>query len=295
LEDVRAVSRPEHPSISALGAVLLSALALGLGFALLLLFAAARSLSGEALPEAWSAVAADPVNLAAAQAMGFAVTIAVGLRASTGDASIPTAPALALDPRSPALLAVAGILGVALQFPLSELANCIHELRPLSIDEQLARRELMTPTTIGAGLSIVFSAVLVAPATEELLFRGLLLRGLRNHHGTAVAVIVSSLLFGVVHLEVGSFLYASAAGLMLAALALRTGSTFVGMMAHMGVNATPLLLPERLLPIDGFNTVSAEVTHLHPPLLFLACGATVALFFVILRLSRRPEPHGDSS
>ena len=42
-------------------------------------------------------------------------------------------------------------------------------------------------------------AVVVAPVTEEFLFRGLIYRSIRDRHGVALGAIVSALLFGVIH------------------------------------------------------------------------------------------------
>lgn len=46
----------------------------------------------------------------------------------------------------------------------------------------------------------VFLALVLAPITEELFFRGILYRGVRDRHGVALGMIVSSVLFGATHL-----------------------------------------------------------------------------------------------
>lgn len=48
---------------------------------------------------------------------------------------------------------------------------------------------------------VVFAlfAAVVAPITEEFVFRGLLFRSIRDRHGVAAGAIVSALLFGVIH------------------------------------------------------------------------------------------------
>jgi uncharacterized protein len=58
----------------------------------------------------------------------------------------------------------------------------------LSDDLSAAGRVLATILAVG-----------IAPFTEELFFRGLLYRSLRDRHGVRVAIVVSSLLFGLVH------------------------------------------------------------------------------------------------
>jgi membrane protease YdiL (CAAX protease family) len=89
-------------------------------------------------------------------------------------------------------------------------------------------------------------AIAVAPAVcEELLFRGFVLQALLARLGTAGAVALSAVLFGVIHLDFsggGATLYrvpfAIAVGVGFALLRLRTGSLLPAMLAHAVVNAT---------------------------------------------------------
>jgi membrane protease YdiL (CAAX protease family) len=114
-------------------------------------------------------------------------------------------------------------------------------------------REVVTPAQLSSDLSglgvaaaVVF-AIVVAPFTEELFFRGLLFRSLR-HRGFWPAAIVSSALFGLVHLVGAPFLEGlllqiplTAAGFGFAAIADRWGLT-ASLGAHVGFNAIGLLL-----------------------------------------------------
>ncbi len=48
-------------------------------------------------------------------------------------------------------------------------------------------------------VSIFFALVVIAPISEEVLYRGILYRGLRNSTGRVVAAIITSILFGFLH------------------------------------------------------------------------------------------------
>jgi len=67
-------------------------------------------------------------------------------------------------------------------------------------NEEVAVPEQVTGDLRGFEL-VVFAvfAVVVAPITEEFLFRGLIYRSIRDRHGVALGAIVSALLFGVIH------------------------------------------------------------------------------------------------
>jgi membrane protease YdiL (CAAX protease family) len=65
----------------------------------------------------------------------------------------------------------------------------------------------------------VFGVVL-APLGEELLFRGILLRALRDY-GDGICILVSGLLFGLLHANVYQIFYAFALGAFFAWLTAR--------------------------------------------------------------------------
>lgn len=90
-------------------------------------------------------------------------------------------------------------------------------------------------------------AVIVAPVIEEVLFRGLLLQRWALRWGTMTAVILSSSLFAIGHVEVlGHFVF----GVAMAALYLRTRSLWVPISAHALNNfiVSVLTLPSELSP-----------------------------------------------
>lgn len=239
--------------------------------------------SGASVNEAAMAVARAPLNLGLAQLVGFGVALVFGLRGLSRRG--PALVELEVHAVGAPVLLAAAVAGVALQFPLAELGNQLHELWPVPIEEQLRIQELTTAHDLWDGLSIVFALVFVAPVTEELLFRGLLLPDLARRYGPMVALVATSLLFGASHGDRVVGVYAAVAGLILGAVALRTGTTLIAIVMHASVNAMPVLLPARVLPIAGFNVVSEEVQHLPWPLLLASSlGALVALALVV-RLS----------
>jgi uncharacterized protein len=50
-------------------------------------------------------------------------------------------------------------------------------------------------------ISLLVTAVVAAPVVEEMVFRGLMLRGLRSRMGAVLAVAVQALLFGLAHVD----------------------------------------------------------------------------------------------
>jgi membrane protease YdiL (CAAX protease family) len=95
---------------------------------------------------------------------------------------------------------------------------------------------------------VAVAAVVVAPVVEELLFRGLLLQGLMLRIGFWPAAVLSSVLFGVLHmasLDAGGAALAVATGVMglgLCVLARRTGRLGPGIGVHAVRNALAMIL-----------------------------------------------------
>ena len=94
----------------------------------------------------------------------------------------------------------------------------------------------------GAGILLTLQALsLVTPISEELLFRGFVLRGLLRSIGPGPAVAASALVFAVLHLEPGAMIPIFFTGIVLGWLFVRTGSLWPCVAAHAAQNTLALL------------------------------------------------------
>jgi membrane protease YdiL (CAAX protease family) len=115
--------------------------------------------------------------------------------------------------------------------------------------------EVSTPEQVSADVSTggkvlaVVLAVAIAPIAEELFFRGVLFRSIRDRRGFAVGAVVSALLFGLVHyvpspwkdaLLLQSIMVFT--GFALAWIYERRGSIAANMAAHVTFNAIGITL-----------------------------------------------------
>ena len=90
-------------------------------------------------------------------------------------------------------------------------------------------------------LSLILLALLPA-IFEELIFRGILLNGLRQGLSDIAALFMSALMFALIHGSIQQLVYPFALGLVLGWLAMRTGSTFTSMLVHFLNNAIVLIV-----------------------------------------------------
>jgi hypothetical protein len=112
----------------------------------------------------------------------------------------------------------------------------------------------LTGASHGAGFVVIaIATVLLAPAMEELFFRGLLLKGLvrvftklgavggARVAGVILAVIVDGLLFGLAHGEWIQLAGLATFGAILAAVSYRTGRLGMNMVAHASFNLVAII------------------------------------------------------
>lgn len=240
------------------------------GFAAVLLREASHGLSRE---DAMHAVSTDPVTLGAVHAAVMGAAVFIVLRLVGRD--VPIREALGLSPVPRRTIALALLGGASMQLALAEVSNLVQERWPIPIEAQLLQRDLLTPDSWVDGAAAVVAFALIAPLGEELFFRSLLLPGLARRYGGAPALFATAMLFGAVHYGFPALVVPAAlAGLVLGGLVMRSGSVLPAIAAHIGNNGLVLLLPERLVRIEGLNTVGEDVYHLDP---WIVAGATAAM------------------
>lgn len=129
----------------------------------------------------------------------------------------------------------------------------------------------------------LISTVLVAPAVEEILFRGIILSRLRKAMPAAPAILLSALVFGLMHGQMLWIAYAAFLGIILALVAVRTKSILATILLHVTFNFTGMLVP-RLVP-EASGAVYMAIA---------AAGAVLTAVGMIMILRRRQSDVQDS-
>lgn len=95
-----------------------------------------------------------------------------------------------------------------------------------------------------SGFEVVLMGMVVVgavPVAEELVFRGVLLDALRERVGPGVAVVGSSVLFGLMHVELALVVATGLLGGVLGVLRLRSDSIWPAVVLHAANNGLALL------------------------------------------------------
>jgi membrane protease YdiL (CAAX protease family) len=156
-------------------------------------------------------------------------TIAVGLVVLWGcrRTGARNTTVLRFAPFPPLLVAPLVLLTLGSSIVLSEIDNLLRTILPIP---QLFSEALLDLHQEGWGNLVAL--IVVAPLTEELLFRGLILRGLIAERGEWAAVLYSSLFFGLLHLNPWQLPSAFVLGIVLGWLFIRSRSLLPCILLH---------------------------------------------------------------
>lgn len=106
---------------------------------------------------------------------------------------------------------------------------------------RLLENAIPSPDTTGSFILMLIIIGLIAGICEEILFRGVILRGFEGA-GPLPAILISSALFGLMHFDFQKLLATFLLGIIIAFVVYRTNSIFAGIIAHFTNNAIALAL-----------------------------------------------------
>ena len=190
--------------------------------------------------------------------------------------------------KSPKLLILSiFITCIGLAIIVSEIDNIFQKYFPMNDELSDFFMNLFKTKDI-LGSILVLS--IVAPITEELFFRGIIFKSFLNQYNLKFSIILSSLLFGLIHLNPWQFLGSSLLGIYLSWIYYETENLFTPILAHSFFNGIPILLTKFApMEIEGLTKKSKSFS-LQPlcldisGIVLLISG--IALTHVILKKSR---------
>ena len=171
----------------------------------------------------------------------------------------------------------------------SELDNVLEYFLPMPLLLENAFESIMVEQLF---IFSIIMIVIIPTITEEMLFRGIIVSGFKENYSGKKTIIVSALLFGLIHLNPWQFVSAFIVGLFSAWLCLRTKSILLCLYIHFFNNLLGLIAMKfsETMPIKGFNTAYAG-EPVFQPLWFDAIGLIIVALgiLLILRCVRRTQ------
>lgn len=96
----------------------------------------------------------------------------------------------------------------------------------------------------GAVIFEILGPCILVPVLEEYVFRGLVYKRLREWLGMTWAVVISAIIFGMMHMNIVQFVYAGFLGVFLALCVERTKHLYGAILAHMAANTISVIRTE---------------------------------------------------
>lgn len=144
-------------------------------------------------------------------------------------------------PQGGVLLSIIGALGIFIV--VSAVVASIADVVVPGFDlEQEQNLGLGEPSSSLQLIGLFVLLVILAPISEELLFRGVLFAGFKRSFGFMPAAILSSILFGLAHWQPNVALATAVLGWLLAYLYHKTGSLWSSIGLHSLKNAVAFVL-----------------------------------------------------
>ena len=138
--------------------------------------------------------------------------------------------------------------------------------------------------------SLVLGLIIIAGVAgicEEVMFRGIVIRGYERF-GAKTAIIVSSLLFALMHRNIQTLIGIFFIGLIIGYIVYLTDSIYAGIIAHITNNATAVIMTFAIAKLYEFLDFTPEdipmneITQVFNMSTFIFWGIFIALSYIVL-------------
>ncbi len=128
----------------------------------------------------------------------------------------------------------------------------------------------------------------VVPAIcEELIFRGMIFQGLKEKFSPVLSMLISSLLFALMHQNIEQFIYPLILGMLLSFVFHRTNNLLYPMIIHLFNNFTTITMS--YLANIGVINLNFSITWWFVLVAIAAAGVTVLIWWLIDRFYLRKQ------
>ncbi|MDA0748710.1 MAG: CPBP family intramembrane metalloprotease, partial [bacterium] len=192
----------------------------------------------------------------------------------------PIREVLSLRLFSPGLLLYMLLMALSGSVLVAEMGNWMEKILPVPQAIQDVFLQILSAKNLPEFVQRAMLLSVMAPLTEEPLFRGVFQYGLVRNYGPVRGVLAAAVCFGVFHLIPWQAAGATLIGLLIGIVVYRTGSLFAGIVMHAIWNLLPLLVISLLgnQAIEGFGVNKEEVRHIPVGVLLMNAGIFMLAF-----------------
>ena len=183
------------------------------------------------------------------------------------------------------IVSVMAISAAFVTEPVSMLLPEMSEARKMAMEQMLK----------GPVWIVLISVSVFAPFFEEWLCRGIILRGLLKKMKPGWAIVISALIFGLIHMNLWQAIPAFIIGVILGYVYYKTGSLKLTMLMHCVNNTLSVILSRipGLEDVEFFAEIMSPWTYVPMIIAFavaLACGLLIIRSIPLTQSPFRKEP-----
>ncbi|EDS77162.1 caax amino protease family protein [Clostridium botulinum C str. Eklund] len=182
------------------------------------------------------------------------------------------------------IIVVHGILAIAAAIGV---AYIVYKINPSLAEKMMSEKLIENSGTIYDTVYEFILVVILAPIVEELIFRGVILNRLKMRWGVGPAIILSSIFFGVLHMNlavIGAFLF----GVMMCVVYMKTKNIFITMFIHC-VNNLLCSLPTRGTDEFTKSDINEMLLMGKPAIIIFCITSIIAIWYIVKNWPRKEE------
>lgn len=143
------------------------------------------------------------------------------------------------------------------------------------------------PEGFGGYIVVVIAFAIIPGIVEEFIYRGVVFNGLKRSMKPVYAILLSALIFTLIHLGIYQFVYQFIMGVILACLAYYTGSILYSMIFHVTNNFLVVTLSYFAPQIFSISNMSAGIVTLVLFGAIATAGVIVGLIILLKNLIKK--------
>ena len=183
-----------------------------------------------------------------------------------------------LNPVSVGVIVSAFITGVGLSVLIDEADRLLQMFFPYSVEILRSLTEFLKCRSFNEFLIVGIGVAVVSPLTEEALFRGLVQQKLEYATDVTRGILLTSLVFGIIHLNPWAFIQIILLGVFMGIVAQKTNSIIPSVIIH-SINNFLAFIFINAKPSDIAWYLSGN--HVSPQVLAAGAALTVAGFLLL--------------
>ncbi len=161
---------------------------------------------------------------------------------------------------------------------MSEIDNFIITFLP----DELLMEEIFIQLLDNNFVIVLISVGIIAPVLEELLFRGIILKGFLNNYSIKIAIIFSALIFAAAHFNVRQGIITFFMGLFLGWLYYKTKSLLLPIFSHF-LNNSLAVVGFHFFNIPGYTEITPVPYRYQPSWLTVTGIMMIIIGYYIIR------------